>query len=85
MLECIPWPAGIWPSKNGSAIEYRWAEGRNQSAVGDRRTNWFVVVAVVPAMNTASVLAARAATTTIPIVFYTGTDPVQLGLVTSLA
>jgi len=55
------------------AIKYRWAQGRN-----DR-----LQAAVIVAMNTTSV-AARAATTTIPIV-YTGGDPAQLGLVASLS
>lgn len=67
------------------AIEYRWAEGqydRLQAFTNDlvqRRVN------VIAATSTPAAVVAKAATTTIPIVFTTSGDPVQLDLVESLS
>jgi putative tryptophan/tyrosine transport system substrate-binding protein len=65
-------------------IEYRWAEGLNDRLPALAADLVHSQVAVIAATTTAASLAAKAATTTIPIVFETGADPVQLGLVPNL-
>jgi len=67
-------------------IEYRWAEGRNDRlpALAAELVRLPVNV-IVCAGSTQASIAAKAASTTVPIVFYAGIDPVSFGLVPSLS
>jgi len=68
------------------SIEYRWARGRNERlpemAAELVRENMTIIA--TPG-STAAAVAAKKATTSIPVVFSSGTDPVALGLVQSLS
>src|SRR5215831_14634369 len=74
-----------WIEGRTVAIEYRWAEGHSERFAEIATEFVLLNVSVIVTAGTEAVLAARQATSVIPIVFGTASDPVGTGLVTSLA
>jgi putative tryptophan/tyrosine transport system substrate-binding protein len=74
-----------WIEGRTIAIEYRWGEGRSERLSEFAAEFVRMKVALIVTGGTAAVLAAKQATSIIPIVFATAGDPVGTGLVASLA
>jgi putative ABC transport system substrate-binding protein len=74
-----------WLEGRDVAIEYRWAEGRGERFAEIAAEFVRLKVDVILTHNTPTVLAAKQATSVIPIVFATAGDPVGSGLVATLA
>src|SRR5215467_11856013 len=74
-----------WIEGRNVAIEYRWAEGRAERFTDIATEFVRLKVDVIFTYSTPAVLAAKQATSVIPIVFATASDPVGTGLVANLA
>jgi putative ABC transport system substrate-binding protein len=74
-----------WIEGRTVAIEYRWTEGRNERAAEIAAEFVRLKVDVIVTYSTPPILAAKQATSAIPIVFAAAGDPVGAGLVASLA
>jgi ABC-type uncharacterized transport system substrate-binding protein len=74
-----------WTEGRTVVIEYRWAEGRSERFAEIAAEFVRLKVDVIVTWGTASVVAAKQATSVIPIVFAAAGDPVGAGLVASLA
>ena len=74
-----------WIEGRNLAIEYRWSEGRAEFLAGIAAELVRLRVDVIVTHSTTPVVAAKQATSTIPIVFANAGDPVGNGLVASLA
>src|SRR5215469_329198 len=74
-----------WIEGRTVAIEYRWAEGRDERAAEIAAEFVRLKVDVIVTQGTSSVIAAKQATSVIPIVFAAVADPVDSGLVASLS
>jgi putative ABC transport system substrate-binding protein len=74
-----------WIDGRNVAIEYRWGEGRNERFAEIAAEFVRLKVDVLVTAGTPQVLAAKQATSVIPIVFAVAGDPVGTGLVASLA
>jgi len=74
-----------WIEGHNLAIEYRWAEGRNERFAEIAPEFVRLKVDLIVTLGTVAVLAAKQATSVIPIVFAGASDPIGSGLVASLA
>jgi putative ABC transport system substrate-binding protein len=74
-----------WTDGQNIAIEYRWAEGHESRYAQFAAELVQRKVDIIVTAGTTAVLAVMKATSTIPIVFAAAGDPVQTGLVSSLA
>jgi putative ABC transport system substrate-binding protein len=74
-----------WFEGRTLAIEYRWAEGRNEHLIEIATEFVRLKVDVIVTYSTPAVIAVKQATSVIPIIFAGAADPVGTGLVASLA